>query len=74
MIRKGQSDLRMHGNFFSLVVIYLVNLMVVTVFLVVSAAGVEWRTFLRELLHHTEDFSDVVWRLLCHAWELCLRV
>lgn len=74
MIRKGQSDLRMHGNFFSLVVIYIVNLIVVTVFLVASAAGVEWRTFFRELLHNTEDFSDVAWRFLCHAWALCRSV
>jgi hypothetical protein len=68
MIRKGQSDLRMHGNFFSIVVIYIVNLMVVTVFLVASAAGVEWKNFFRELLRNSEDFSETVWRFLCEVW------
>ena len=69
MIRKGQSDLRMHGNFFSLVVIYLVNLAVVTLFLILTAAGVDWIVFGRALQGNAEDFSEVVWALLVKVWE-----
>ena len=69
MIRKGQSDLRMHGNFFSLVVIYLVNLLVVTLFLILMAAGVEWRVFARTLLRNAEEFSDVAWTILVSGWD-----
>ena len=69
MIRKGQSDLRMHGNFFSLVVIYLVNLFVVTVFLILMAAGVEWRVFGRALLVNAEEFSEAAWMILVKLWE-----
>jgi hypothetical protein len=69
MIRKGQSDLRMHGNFFSLVVIYLVNLLVVTLFLILMAPGVEWKDFGRALLLNAEEFSEVAWAILVKAFE-----
>ena len=69
MIRKGQSDLRMHGNFFSLVVIYLVNLMVVTLFLILMAPGVEWKVFARTLLANSEEFSEAAWTVLVHGFE-----
>lgn len=69
MIRKGQSDLRMHGNFFSLVVIYLVNLLVVTLFLILMAPGVEWKDFGRALLLNAEEFSEVAWSILLKAFE-----
>jgi len=69
MIRKGQSDLRMHGNFFSLVVIYLVNLAAVTLFLILTAAGVDLAGFGRALQSNAEDFSEVVWALFWKGWE-----
>ena len=61
MIRKGQSDLRMHGNFFSLVLIYLGNLAFLTLLLLVTARGIGFRAFFKEFLRNAEDFSEWVW-------------
>ncbi|MHA3773326.1 hypothetical protein ACXR0O_17470 [Verrucomicrobiota bacterium sgz303538] len=61
MIPKGQSDLTYHGTFFSLVVIYTVNLALLAVFLIVAAPEVSWFSFGRELLENTEDFSSLIW-------------
>jgi hypothetical protein len=69
MIRKGQSDLRMHGNFFSLVVIYIVNLLVVTLLLIVTAPGVEFVDFARRMLLNAEEFSEVAWTALVAAFH-----
>ncbi len=73
MIRRGQSDLRMHGNLFSLVFIYLVNLVVVTLFFTLTAAEVDWRVFGTALLRNAEDFSDVVWGGLVGTWGILAR-
>lgn len=64
MIPKGQSDLTYHGTFFSLVVIYLVNLALLAVFLILAAPEMSWSSFGEELLANTEDFSSYVWRSL----------
>jgi len=69
MIRKGQSDLRMHGNLFSLVVIYLVNLAVVTLFLFLTAAQVDAVQFLRALRDNAEDFSELAWRGMAFVYH-----
>lgn len=70
MIRKGQSDLRMHGNLFSLVVIYLVNLAVLTLFMVLTAPNVDvWRfcTVLGQnglsLAESCSSFIERTWRV-----------
>jgi hypothetical protein len=57
MIPKGQSDLRQHGTFFSLTVIHLFNLAVLTVLLIIASPQVGWQTFARELLANAIDFS-----------------
>jgi hypothetical protein len=69
MIRRGQSDLRMHGNFFSLVLIYLGNLAFLSLLLVLSASGTGFHSFGRELWHNAEDFSDVAWKVLVGGWR-----
>ncbi len=69
MIPKGQSDLTYHGTFFSLVVIYIVNLALLAVFLIVAAPEVTWASFGEELLKNTEDFSSFVWNGLQRALE-----
>lgn len=71
MIRRGQSDLRMHGNFFSLVLIYIGNLAFLSLLLVLSASGTGFRSFSQELWRNAEDFSDVVWRALLGFWTFC---
>ena len=69
MIHLGQSDLRLHGNFFSLVLIYGMNLVVLSVpFLLVAPEG-GIRLFGRELLRSAEDFSEVAWELGRRCWE-----
>lgn len=61
MIRRGQSDLSMHGNFFSLVVIYTMNLVVLTLFLWLAAPGVGLGSLGKDLMRHTEYVCDVLW-------------
>lgn len=51
MIPKGQSDLSDHGTFFSLVVIYLMNLLFLAVFLIIASPDVSLRTFGSELFN-----------------------
>jgi hypothetical protein len=68
MIPKGQSDLQSHGTFFSLVVIYLVNLLLIVPFLIVASPRITARTFGRELYVNCLDFSAWVAGLWNQAW------
>lgn len=61
MIPKGQSDLTYHGTFFSLVIIYLMNVLVLAVFLIVAAPEISFASFGRELSGNVEDLSAAVW-------------
>jgi hypothetical protein len=61
MIRRGQSDLSSQGNFFSLVLIYTMNLGVFTLFLSLAAPGVGLGSVLKDLLHHSEYVCEVLW-------------
>jgi hypothetical protein len=58
MIPKGQTDLSYHGTFFSLVVIYLMNLLVLTLFLIAASPQMSWISFGEELLQNSMDFSE----------------
>lgn len=49
MIPKGQSDLSAHGTFFSLVVIYIMNVLFLAVFLIIASPDVSLGMFAREL-------------------------
>ena len=60
MIPKGQTDLTYHGTFFSLVIIYLMNLLLVTVFLIVVSRHLSFEMFGRELLDNAESFSGTM--------------
>jgi hypothetical protein len=62
MIPKGQTDLSYYGTFFSLVVIYLMNLAVLTVLLIVASPHVTWRGFGIEWLRHAQVFAH--WAML----------
>jgi hypothetical protein len=61
MIPKGQTDLSYHGNFFSLVIIYLMNLLVLALFLIVAAPEISFASFGRELWVNCEDFAAAIW-------------
>jgi hypothetical protein len=62
MIPKGQTDLSYYGTFFSLVIIYLMNLAVLTVLLVIASPNVTWRSFGIEWLRHAHAFAQ--WALV----------
>ncbi len=63
MIPKGQSDLRRHGTFFSLVIIYIMNIALLSVFLVVAAREITWATFGADLLKNAAEFSASAWEI-----------
>jgi hypothetical protein len=68
MIPKGQSDLTHHGTFFSLVVIYLMNLLVLTVLLIIAAPQVTFASFAHQLLENAESLSAWVWEQAGNYW------
>jgi len=57
MIPKGQTDLSYFGTFFSLVIIYLMNLAVLTVLLIIASPHVTWRGFGMEWLRNAHAFA-----------------
>lgn len=57
MVPKGQPDLHYGGTFFSLTVIYLLNLILLSVMLIIASPQVTWMGFGRELLQNTVDFT-----------------
>ena len=71
MIPKGQTDLTYHGTFFSLVVIYIMNVMLLSVFLVVGAPEVSFAGFGSELMENATDFLHAAGMLaerVLRAW------
>ncbi len=58
MIAKGQPDLHYGGTFFSLMVIYLLNLALLTVLLILASPQVSWRGFGRELLENAMNLAS----------------
>lgn len=64
MIPRGQSDLTYGGTFYSLVIIYLLNLLVLSIFLIVASKGVTLPGFGREFLHNAVDFTARATELL----------
>jgi len=57
MIPRQQTDLLLHGTFFSLVVIYLANLAVLTVLLIAACPQLHWRGFEHDLVRNAEAWS-----------------
>ncbi len=58
MIPKGQTDLTYYGTFFSLVIIYIMNLAVLTVLLIIASPHVTWRGFGVEWMRHAQEFAQ----------------
>ena len=63
MIPKGQSDLAYHGTFFSLVVIYLINLVLLSALLIIAAPEISWAEFGTELQRNAEELAAWAWHL-----------
>jgi hypothetical protein len=57
MIPKKQTDLTDHGTFFSLVVIYLMNLLLLSVMLVLASSRITFADFGRDLLVNIASFA-----------------
>ncbi len=57
MIPKGQSDLAYNGTFFSLVLIYLMNLLILCLLLIAAAPHVGFVSFGRDLVAHASHFA-----------------
>lgn len=70
MIPKGQSDLTQHGTFFSLVVIYAVNLIILAALLIIAAPEITLDSFGLDLLENAEDFSATVWTTFSKVFRL----
>ena len=60
MIPKNQSDLSDNGTFFSLVVIYLINLVLICAMLIVASPHITFATFAGDLGRNTANFSHAV--------------
>jgi len=69
MIPRGQTDLAYGGTFFSLTVIYLMNLLVLSLLLILATPYVSFSSFGRELLAHAATFASEAARF----FELLLR-
>lgn len=64
MIPKNQTDLSDHGTFFSLVVIYLVNLILLCAMLIVAAPQITFAGFAADLFTNIANFSQRIIALL----------
>ncbi len=60
MIPKNQTDLSDNGTLFSLVVIYLTNLILLSVMLVMASPRITFASFGADLMHNAESFSHAV--------------
>ena len=58
MIPKNQTDLSDHGTFFSLVVIYLMNLLLLSVLLVLASPQITFAAFVTDLLTNISNFAS----------------
>lgn len=67
MIPKGQTDLSYHGTFFSLVVIYILNFVVLSVLLISASPHVTWISFGQQLFEDAGNFSEWAIDLLNRA-------
>jgi hypothetical protein len=66
MIPKKQTDLSDHGTFFSLVVIYLMNLLLLSVMLILASPQITFASFGADLATNIGNFSD--W-MVDRFWE-----
>jgi hypothetical protein len=57
MIPKNQTDLSDHGTFFSLVVIYLLNLVLLTVMLIIASPEITFASFGRDVVQNIANFA-----------------
>lgn len=71
LVLQGQPDLHYGGTFFSMIIIYGINLFLVTILLLVTAPYVNTTTFLQQFASNMEEFLEEVQWLLKQACD-CL--
>src|SRR5207248_5229562 len=64
MIPKNQTDLSDHGTFFSLVFIYVMNLLLFSVLLVIASPHITFASFAADLVANLRSFSEWVGELM----------
>lgn len=64
MVPKNQTDLLQHGTFFSVVVIYLMNVMLLSVLLIIASPHITFAGFGADVLTNISNFSHAVVRLI----------
>jgi len=64
MIPKNQTDLTDQGTFFSLVIIYLMNLLLLSVMLILASRQITFETFGADLLTNLGNFTQWVMELI----------
>jgi hypothetical protein len=64
MIPKNQTDLSDHGTFFSLVFIYMMNLLLLSVLLVIASPQITFASFGADLVENLRGFSEGVGELM----------
>jgi hypothetical protein len=64
MIPKNQTDLSDHGTFFSLVFIYVMNLLLLSALLVIASPQITFASFAADLLANLRSFSGWVGELM----------
>lgn len=72
MIPKGQTDLSYHGTFYSLVIIYLMNLALLTALLILAAPEVSFKGFISEFARNGKAFlssASELLHLLLAQWQ-----
>jgi hypothetical protein len=68
MIPKGQPDLHYGGTFFSVMIIYLLNLALLAALLIVASPQLTWQGFASELLQDAIDLTHWVTVKLAQLW------
>ena len=68
LITKGQPDLHYGGTFFSLMVIYLINLLIITGLLLVTGKSWLWYNFSESLLTNAEGFIEFCGRIAARLY------
>ena len=66
MIPQNQSDLRDNGTIFSLVVIYLMNLALLSVMLIIASPNITFASFGADILRNVANFSHEIVILVDH--------
>jgi hypothetical protein len=64
MVTKNQTDLTEHGTFFSLVLIYLLNLILLSIMLVVASAQISFADFGSEIVTAISSVADWIGSLI----------